>query len=75
MRLPKRNPPQDFSRPDDDSASDQRVLAYSLSSFCLARSIIALNPMGFSPNKVNADGSLTTVGLRILSISLRPTRA
>src|SRR5579872_5098023 len=74
-RVPKRTPPQDRVFPPDDSASDHRVSANSRSSLCRALSIASLNPMGLTSNTFSADGFRTNVGLRRLSMSLRPMRA
>src|SRR5580765_2814970 len=74
-RLPNRAPPQLGASPLDDKASDHLVEANSRSSLTIALTIIALMPFGRIENNLRAAGSRTTVGLRILSINLRPMRA
>jgi hypothetical protein len=44
--VPNRTPPQDGSFPLDESASDQKVAAYSRFSRCRALSTASLIPLG-----------------------------
>ena len=74
-RVPKRTPPQLRAFPEDDSASDHRVSATCRSSFRIAAAMASLTPMGRIGKASDAAGSLTTLALRRLSISFRPTRA
>jgi len=46
-----------------------------LAPLFIALVIISRSPFGLIANRVSADGSLTTVALRMLSISFRPMRA
>ena len=66
--------PHDGAFPLEESASDQRVRAISLSSRWRALSIAYFKPFGLTLNVVIADGSRTRVALRMLSTSLQPIR-
>jgi len=77
MRLPRRRPPQPGAgRPVEESASYQRVARSSASSSDLARATASRNGRGRSSGKSRpAASERTTVALRTLSTSVRPTRA
>ena len=73
-RVPKRTPPHDRLFPEEERASDQDVSANSRFSFCNALSIASFKPLGLIANTVSAEWFRTSVGLRMLSTSLRPMR-
>src|SRR6476660_3236520 len=76
IRKPVLGSPRDLVAPTDERASDQRVSASSRSSLEIARAIASRNPRGsISGNNLAAWGEVTTVSLRRLSMSFRPTRA
>ena len=61
--------------PEDESASDQRVVANCSSSLLSARRTAVSSPIGRMGNAVNADLSRTTVECTMLATNLRPMRA
>ena len=75
IREPKRLPPQSGPRPLEDTASLQRVRAISRSSSRSARAIASPTPRGRTGKRSRTASSRTTVSLRRLVMSFRPTRA